>query len=144
MGYAGCMQGARNSGIYGCLEAGGTKFVCALADAGGRILAEARLATQDPGSTLAGACDFLRQRFAALGAPAAIGIASFGPVELDKTSVHYGCIGKTPKAGWSGVDIVGALAREFSCPVGFDTDVNAAAMAEHRWGAARGVENLVY
>jgi fructokinase len=144
MGYAVRMQLARHSGIYGCLEAGGTKFVCALADANGNILAEHRLPTADPASTLAAVCSFFRQRFAELGAPAAIGIASFGPVNLDKHSAHYGRIGKTPKAGWSGVDIVGALAREFSCPVGFDTDVNAAALAEHRWGAARGVDNLVY
>jgi fructokinase len=65
-------------------------------------------------------------------------------VELDKSSAHYGFIGQTPKAGWSHTDIAGALAREFHCPIGFDTDVNGAALAEHRWGAARDVMNLVY
>ncbi len=65
-------------------------------------------------------------------------------MELDKTSAQYGFIGKTPKPGWRGTDIAGTLAREFSCPVGFDTDVNAAALAEHRWGAARDVNTLVY
>jgi fructokinase len=56
-------------------------------------------------------------------------------VELDETSDRYGFIGRTPKAGWSGTDMAGSLAREFRCPIGFDTDVNAAALAEHRWGA---------
>jgi fructokinase len=65
-------------------------------------------------------------------------------VELDKTSGRYGFMGRTPKPGWSGTDIAGTLAREFSCPIGFDTDVNAAALAEHRWGAAQDVNTLVY
>jgi fructokinase len=65
-------------------------------------------------------------------------------VELDAASARFGFIGHTPKAGWSGTDIAGSLAREFRCPIGFDTDVNAAALAEHKWGAARDVENLVY
>ncbi len=65
-------------------------------------------------------------------------------MQLDRRSVHYGYITRTPKPGWSGTDIIGGLAREFSCTVGFDTDVNAAALAEHRWGCAQDVQNLVY
>jgi fructokinase len=87
---------------------------------------------------------FLRQWSREFGTLAAIGAASFGPVELDQAAAHYGSIGQTPKAGWSGTDIAGALAREFRCPIGFETDTNAAALAEHRWGAARDVEDFVY
>jgi fructokinase len=130
--------------FFGAVEAGGTKFVVAIGNHSGQILAAERFPTADPASTLAATRDFLRQRAAEFGALAAIGVASFGPVELDKSSAHYGFIGQTPKAGWSNTDIAGALAREFRCPVGFDTDVNAAALAEHRWGAARDVKNLVY
>jgi fructokinase len=130
--------------FFGAVEAGGTKFVCAVGDDRGNILAQERFPTTDPASTLTAACAFLRQHAGDMSPLAAIGVASFGPVELDKSSAHYGYIGKTPKAGWSDTDMAGALAREFRCPIGFDTDVNAAALAEHRWGAARGIENLVY
>jgi fructokinase len=130
--------------FFGAVEAGGTKFVVAIGDERGQILARERFATADPLSTLAAVESFLRQRSQAVGKLAAIGIASFGPVELDKNSAHYGFIGQTPKAGWRGTDIAGSLSRQFLCPIGFDTDVNAAALAEHRWGAARDVNNLVY
>ncbi|MEP6546042.1 MAG: ROK family protein [Gammaproteobacteria bacterium] len=130
--------------IFGAVEAGGTKFVVAIADEHGQILLQERFPTTYPAETLAAMTNYLRQRVAVFGAFAAIGIASFGPVELNPRSPHYGCIGRTPKAGWSGTDVVGAVAREFSCPVGFDTDTNAAALAEHRWGAAQGVDNVVY
>jgi fructokinase len=130
--------------LFGCVEAGGTKFIVAIANDRGDILEHERFPTADPVSTLAATQLFLRRQVESQGAPAAIGIASFGPVELDKTSARYGFMGKTPKQGWSGTDIAGTLAREFSCPIGFDTDVNAAALAEHRWGAARDVKNLVY
>jgi fructokinase len=131
--------------VFGAVEAGGTKFVVAVGNEHGEILEHHRFPTADPSSTLTAACAWLR-RWLASGNPAlaAIGIASFGPVELDRTSVRYGFIGRTPKAGWSGTDIAGTLRREFKCPIGFDTDVNAAALAEHRWGAARDVDDLVY
>ncbi|HEY2683357.1 MAG TPA: ROK family protein [Steroidobacteraceae bacterium] len=138
------MQGNNVSVRYGALEAGGTKFVCAVTDADAKILAETRLPTQDPASTLNATCQFFREAFSSWGAPAALGVASFGPVELNKNSPHYGHIGKTPKVGWSHTDIAGVLKREFGCPVGFDTDVNAAALAENRWGAGQDVDNLVY
>jgi fructokinase len=132
-----------HSRFFGAVEAGGTKFVCAIGDAGGNILAQQRFPTSDPAATLAATTAFL-SRAGDIGALAAIGVASFGPVELDKNSAEYGFIGQTPKAGWSGTDIAGTLAREFRCPIGFETDVNAAALAEHRWGAARDVATLVY
>lgn len=129
--------------LFGAVEAGGTKFVCALGDESGALLAESRFPTADPDSTLARVRDF----FKAGGADSslsALGVACFGPIILDPQSARYGFIGKTPKAGWSNVDVAALLAREFSCPVGFDTDVNAAALAEHRWGAGAGASNLVY
>jgi fructokinase len=130
--------------LYGAVEAGGTKFVCAIGDAAGAIRAEARFPTEDPVSTLAKVRDFFVASSRTLGDLSAIGVASFGPVVLDSASPHFGCIANTPKAGWSRTNMIGMLAREFSCPVGFDTDVNAAALAEHRWGAGQGIDNLVY
>jgi fructokinase len=130
------------SRLFGAIEAGGTKFVCAIGDERGKIHEELRFPTSDPASTLAQACEFLRHRHG--GGLRAIGSACFGPVILDRQSPRYGFIGNTPKLGWSNVDVAGLLAREFSCPIGFDTDVNAAALAEHRWGAGRDVDNLVY
>ena len=130
--------------VFGAVEAGGTKFVCALADESGRILAEERFPTADPAATIAQTVDFLRARGAEYGPVAAIGIGSFGPIELNRASPRYGHITRTPKPGWSGTDLAGVMAREFGCPVGFDTDVNAAAVAEQRWGAARDVADLVY
>jgi fructokinase len=130
--------------LLGAVEAGGSKFVCAIGDETGKIHAETRFPTADPVSTLSAVRAFLDERSRALGALAAIGVASFGPVELDRARPRYGCIGNTPKPGWSHTDIVGTLARDFSAPVGFDTDVNAAALAEQRWGAAQDVKNLVY
>jgi fructokinase len=133
----------RTPRLFGAVEAGGTKFVCAIGNDRGEILAQERFPTGEPESTLASMHAFLR-RGRSLGELAAIGVACFGPIELDPASGRFGFIGRTPKAGWSGTDIAGGLAAEFRCPIGFDTDVNAAALAEHRWGAARDVDNLVY
>jgi fructokinase len=127
--------------LFGAVEAGGTKFVCAIGDESGTIHASSRFPTADPDSTLARVREFFKvDDFV----PSAIGVACFGPIILQRQSVHYGFIGKTPKAGWSHTDVAGMLEREFSCPVGFDTDVNAAALAEHRWGAGSDAQNLVY
>jgi fructokinase len=129
--------------LFGAVEAGGTKFVCAIGDESGTLRAESRFPTADPDSTLAQVRDFFKTAFGNV-APSAIGVACFGPVILERESAHYGFIGTTPKTGWSNTDVAGMLAREFSCPVGFDTDVNAAALAEHRWGAGSDARNLVY
>jgi fructokinase len=134
----------RESRLFGAVEAGGTKFVCAVGDENGTLHAESRIATTDPDSTLARVGEFLRDQSRAFGPLRAIGLASFGPLVLDRASARYGFIDKTPKAAWSDIDIVGKLAAQFSCPIGFDTDVNGAALAEHRWGAGRDIANLVY
>jgi len=127
--------------MLGAIEAGGTKFVCLVGSHPDETVAEARFATEDPGRTLAAAIDFFRG-FA--GEIAAIGVAAFGPVELRRSSPKYGFITTTPKAGWSDTDVVGPIRAALGVPVGFDTDVNGAALAEGRWGAARGLETFVY
>ena len=132
------------SRVFGAVEAGGTKFVCAIGDENGKVLKEERFPTRESASTLARMRLFLRDGCDEFGALSGIGVGSFGPVQLDRRSAHYGFITRTPKPGWSGTDIIGGLARDFSCAVGFETDVNAAALAEHRWGSAQDVQNLVY
>jgi len=137
-------MGKVDTRLFGAVEAGGTKFICAVGNARGEILAQTRFPTCEPASTLATMLDFLRQQRNNFGSYAAVGIGSFGPIELDATSTLYGHIRRTPKSGWSDTDKVGPIAREFSCPIGFDTDVNGAALAEHIWGCARDIEDLVY
>ena len=73
-----------------------------------------------------------------------MGIASFGPIDVNPASPRFGHITSTPKSGWQNVDLVGPVRRAFSLPVAFDTDVNAAALGERRWGAAQGLETFVY
>jgi fructokinase len=104
---------------------------------------EIRFATTSPGETLEQAVAFFEQNSS--DAPLeAIGIASFGPVDLNPDSPTYGFITKTPKPGWSDSDIVGVFAEKFDVPVGFDTDVNGALLGEYRWGALQGIENSIY
>ena len=133
--------------IVGAIEAGGTKFVCAVGSGPGRGLrAREQFATgDDPARVLAQVTEWLRAQERAHGPLAALGIASFGPVDLDPRSATYGRITTTPKPGWRGADLVGAIGRAFpGRPVGFDTDVNGAALGEWKWGAARGLEDFVY
>ena len=126
---------------YGLIEAGGTKFVLGIADDAGVIVARRRIATTTPDAVLSTAVAWFRaERFE----PAAIGIASFGPLDLDRASPGWGQITRTPKPGWSGTDLVRPFDQAFACPVGLDTDVNGAALAESRWGAGRGDDSLLY
>lgn len=130
--------------LYGAIEAGGTKFRCELARGLDEVLLEARIPTTTPVETLARVRDFFTQASARFGAPAALGIASFGPVDVDTHSPSWGHILATPKAGWGGTDLAGFMSRAVGCPVAIDTDVNAAARAELKFGAGRGVHSLVY
>ncbi len=127
--------------LLGAIEAGGTKFICAVGTGSGGIIVEIRIDTGAPEETMELAAAFLRRHGNAL---EAIGIASFGPVELNRSAVNYGFITSTPKREWRNFDIVGAIQRRFEVPIGFDTDVNAAALAEHRWGAAQGLRTFLY
>jgi fructokinase len=125
--------------MLGAIEAGGTKFVLAAGQAPDRITARHTIPTRDPATTLAEAAEWL----AGQGGLTAMGIASFGPIELDRTSPRWGFITTTPKPGWADCDIAGHFAQALSVPVGFDTDVNAAAIAEHR-AAGGGAGSLGY
>jgi fructokinase len=119
--------------LYGCVEAGGTKFVLGIVAGPDDIRETHRLPTTKPEEVLPA----MRAWFAARGRLAGFGIASFGPVDADPASPHWGRITETTKPGWSDADIAGALAG-LGGPIGFDTDVNGAALGEHRWGAAKG------
>lgn len=130
--------------LFGCIEAGGTKFVLGVARDPDTVLRIARVATTTPRETCAAAIDFITAARAEWGAFDALGIASFGPVDLDRASPRWGWITDTPKPGWSATDLVGPFARAFDCPVGFDTDVNGAILAESLWGAAVGTDIAVY
>lgn len=135
----------RTKPLYGAIEAGGTKFVCAAGYGPGEIPDGARtvIPTEAPGRTLAAVVEFFERITHKYGALAAIGIAAFGPVDLDTRSPTWGRILATPKQGWSDISLAEPLAR-FGCPVAIDTDVNAAALAEARLGAGVGVGSLAY
>jgi fructokinase len=125
----------------GGIEAGGTKFVCAIGRGPGDLRAREEFPTTTPAETLARAAEFFRRR----GGVESIGIACFGPVDLHPGSPTYGFITSTPKEGWRNVDVVGAIRKGTGvAAIGFDTDVNGAALAEARWGAARGVDSFIY
>ena len=131
-------------GCYGAIEAGGTKFVCAVASGPDDYRDEVRFPTTTPGECIAQCVAFFREHEREHGKLDAIGIASFGPVDPDPASLGWGHITTTPKEGWAHTDLAGPFREAFGMPVGFDTDVNAAALAEGRWGAARGLDTFVY
>ncbi|MBG7609601.1 MAG: ROK family protein, partial [Anaerolineae bacterium] len=130
--------------LYAGIEGGGTKFLCAVGTSDGEILVETRFPTSSPDETLTRAVDFFSEQTQSLGPLAAIGIASFGPLDLQSDSGKFGHILNTPKPGWTDTDIVGMLRSTFDVPIGLDTDVNGAALGAWRWGAAQGLETFVY
>ena len=130
--------------MYGGIEAGGTKFVCVIGTGPEDIIEKARIEVAAPAETIAASLAFFRRAIDAGVRLEAFGIGSFGPVELREGHPRHGWITSTPKPGWSETDLIGPIASEFGLPVGFDTDVNAAALAEGRWGAARGLESFIY
>jgi len=129
--------------LFGGIEAGGTKFVCAVGTGPDDIRAETRFPTTTPEETIGNALAFFKE-YQETEPLAAVGIASFGPVDLNLASDTYGYITATPKPGWSFAPFAGVIAGELGVPVGFDTDVNGALLGEHRWGAAQGLENAIY
>jgi fructokinase len=127
--------------VYGGIEAGGTKWVCAIGSGPDDIRAMTRFPTTAPDETLSHAINFFRAHSEEL---TALGIASFGPVDLQPASPTWGHVTTTPKPGWANTDVAGALGGALDVPIGFDTDVNGAALAEHRWGAAQGLDTFIY
>lgn len=125
------------------VELGGTKCVCTLACGPDAILDQRSVPTTTPSETLSAITAILLGWEDAHGFDA-LGIASFGPLDLDPVSPGYGRILATTKPNWPGTDVRGILSAPFSVPVGFDTDVNGAALAELRWGCAQGLSDFAY
>ena len=126
--------------VYGGVETGGTWTVCALGSGPADIVAHERFPTSDPHRTLARVVDF----FTAHDRPAAIGVGSFGPVDVHRDSPHWGEVTTTPKRSWRHTPVAAVIAQRLQVPVSFDTDVAAAAIGEHRWGAGRGAASVCY
>lgn len=126
--------------IYGAIEAGGTKFVCAFGS-GPNDLELCRVETTNPEETLNRVIEFFKPHARNL---AGIGVASFGPVDLDPNSSTYGFITSTPKPGWANTNLLGCLQEQLGLPSAFDTDVNGAALGEAVYGAARGLKDFIY
>lgn len=132
-----------NRGLpFAGVEMGGTKCVCLLATGPDDIRDEVRIPTTTPAETLA-AIEAVLTRWQAQSSLRAIGIASFGPLDLDPASPLYGTLVNTPKPGWTGANLLAGLTR-FGVPVALDTDVNGAALAEGLWGGARGLDSYTY
>jgi fructokinase len=120
--------------MFGAIEAGGTKFVCGVGTGPEDLIVES-VPTTSPDSTVAAALRFFRRQKPI----EVLGVGSFGPIDRSR-----GWITSTPKTNWKDYDIVGAFRTALDIPVEFDTDVNAAALAEARWGAGRGLTDFVY
>lgn len=132
------------SPLFGAIEAGGTKFVCAVGTGPDDLRDEVRFPTTTPAETLGRALDYFRQAQRTHGPLTALGIGSFGPVDLDRASATWGWVTSTPKPGWAQTEVAPFFGRELGIPVAFDTDVNGAALGEALWGAGQGVGSLVY
>jgi fructokinase len=131
----------KSASLYGGIEAGGTKFVCMVGSGPENILARTQFSTTNPQETISRAVSFFQE----VKVPVkAVGIASFGPLELDKKSATFGSITTTPKPGWANTNIVKILNEALKIPVVIDTDVNGAAMGEWRWGKAQGLDTFIY
>ncbi len=129
--------------IYGGIEAGGTKFICALTSGPGHTVSETRIETTTPDETLQHVIRFFRPAVIEK-TITTIGIACFGPLDLDPRSSTYGFITSTTKPGWRNTDVVGRLHRELDVKLAFDTDVNGAALAEFTWGAGKESDPVLY
>jgi fructokinase len=125
---------------YGGIEAGGTKWVCAIADQPGRPLKTETFPTTGPAETVARATRFFLEN----GPVDVVGVGAFGPVDIRPQSPTWGTITTTPKPGWANTDVAGALRAGLAVPIALDTDVTAAALGEWRWGAAAGLDTFFY
>jgi len=132
-----------HGGLIGAIEAGGTKFICALAQSDGTIVARARIDTRTPDVCFPEVAAFFREAGATHGTIAGFGVASFGPIDIDPASSDYGMFTTTPKPGWAGARF-GDLLAPFGVPFVVDTDVNGAAMGEWLQGAGQGARTLAY
>jgi len=129
--------------IYGGIETGGTKFICAVGNADGTLIEKIRIPTEDPEKTIEIVADFFKPFYLNDGLRR-IGIGSFGPIDSEINSATYGYITSTPKPGWQNINIVGLLRSRLDVEIVFDTDVNAAALGESLWGASRNFDPSLY
>lgn len=125
--------------LFGALEAGGTKMVLAVGNENGEILEQISIPTETPSVTVKKIVDYFKEKNIE-----ALGIGSFGPVDLDRSSATYGYITSTPKLAWANYDLVGNIKKELNIPIGFDTDVNASALGEATWGSMKGLSSGIY
>lgn len=128
--------------LYAGVEAGGTKFVCAVGTPN-RVLSSVTIPTTNPDETIPKVLAFFRKQKIKLGDLAGLGIGSFGPLDLNPDSITFGHIGKTPKLKWSNFNLMSAFA-ELNCPISIDTDVNVAGLAEASLGAGRNKKVVLY
>ncbi len=130
---------------FGGIEAGGTHFNCIIANGPDDILAEIQLPTTSVKTTLSSVSDFFREQISSTDIKIeAIGLGSFGPVDLKPDSKTYGSITCTPKPGWQNTPILKILEKELSIPVTFETDVNCAAIGEMTWGTGKALKDFIY
>ena len=129
--------------LFGAIEAGGTKFVLAIFKGEDEVLVQHTLPTTSPAETFAHVIQFFEKSQQEFGAVSAFGVASFGPINIDKRSPSFGVIGSTPKPGWAGASMIAPL-RQFGVPIALDTDVNCAGLGEWTSGAGQGCETLAY
>lgn len=121
------------------IEAGGTKFVIGIGNENGEIIVRESYPTLTPKETINQCKEFILKH-----QPDAVGIASFGPINLDRKSEKYGYITSTPKPGWANTALVSEIQSIFNGPIGFDTDVNGAALGESIWGKGKDVTSCLY
>jgi fructokinase len=130
--------------VFAGIEAGGTKWVCMIANHPDDIRATNRFPTGQPEATIGSAIEFIKNQVPNPGDLRGIGIGSFGPLDLKRGSNTYGYLTTTPKPGWAHTNLINPFKMEFKLPIGFDTDVNAAALGERLWGAGQGLSDFIY
>jgi fructokinase len=134
---------SKSSRLYGGIEAGGTKFVCAIGTGPDNIISSTQFPTTTPEETLGKAIGFFKNAMRKMPL-SAIGIASFGPLDINQQSPTYGYITNTPKSDWANTNLVKIIYDALLVPVTLDTDVNGAALGEQYWGAAKGLDTFIY
>lgn len=130
--------------LLGAIEAGGTKFLCAVSDRDGAILRQTRIPTTTPKKTLSAASAFFIDVAEQYGELSAFSIGSFGPLSLNPVASDYGCITSTPKMGWQDVDLLAYFRQTINAPTALDTDVNCAAVGERLFGNGQGLDTFCY
>jgi fructokinase len=125
--------------LLGALEAGGTKMVMAVGNENGEILMQSTIPTETPAITVERIVQYFKDKKIS-----ALGIGSFGPIDINRSSPTYGYITSTPKLAWVNYDLAGTIHRSLHIPIGFDTDVNASVLGEATWGCIKGLSSGIY